>query len=176
MFKWSDLNHLYTMTSSFWCCNGTLIIPLRQSDSFQRYFVLHRAHYHSRIKSEKSSRMGNTPKTELQRRSSELLQVNNRELKKDSTEQDGILPQQVGGPDNSQVLAVHVGDVAECCQVREVSHEELQSPRNQILILILMCIRMEMIQQFPLCNQICVQCHLEIYIYMLSLRTGKTYS
>lgn len=43
-------------------------------------------------------------------------------------------PQQVGRPDDGQVLAVHVGDVAERCQVGKVSHEELQGPRNEIFI------------------------------------------
>lgn len=45
-----------------------------------------------------------------------------------------VSPEQVGCPDDGQVLAVHVGDVAECCQVRKVSHQELQGPRNQIFI------------------------------------------
>lgn len=49
-------------------------------------------------------------------------------------EQDGISPQQVGRPDDGQVLAVHVGDVAERCQAGKVSHKELQGPKNQIFI------------------------------------------
>lgn len=49
-------------------------------------------------------------------------------------ERDGVSPKQVGRPDDGQVLAVHIGDVAERCQLGEVSHEELQGPRNQISI------------------------------------------
>lgn len=29
---------------------------------------------------------------------------------------------------------MHVGDVAECCQVGQVSHEELQGPGNPIIM------------------------------------------
>lgn len=43
-------------------------------------------------------------------------------------EQGGDSPQQVGRPDNGQILAVHVGNVAECCQPGKVPHEELQGP------------------------------------------------
>lgn len=49
-------------------------------------------------------------------------------------QQQFISPQQVGSPDNGQVLAVHVGDVAERGQMGKVSHEELQRPRNKIFI------------------------------------------
>ena len=48
--------------------------------------------------------------------------------------QGGASPQQVGGPDNGQVLAVHVCDVAEGCQAGKVPHQELQGPTNQIFI------------------------------------------
>lgn len=37
-------------------------------------------------------------------------------------------PEEIRGPDDSQVFGVHVSDGAEGCQVREVSHEVLQSP------------------------------------------------
>lgn len=40
----------------------------------------------------------------------------------------GVSPEQVWRPDDGEVLAVHVGDVAERCQAGEVSHEELQGP------------------------------------------------
>lgn len=43
-------------------------------------------------------------------------------------EEGGVSPQQVGRPDDGQVLAVHVGDVAERCQAGKVPHEELQGP------------------------------------------------
>lgn len=49
-------------------------------------------------------------------------------------EEGGVSPQQVGRPDDGQVLAVHVGDVAERCQAGKVPHEELQGPTNQIFI------------------------------------------
>lgn len=45
-----------------------------------------------------------------------------------------LSPEQVGGPDDGQVLTVHVGDVAERCQARQVSHQELQSPKGQTFI------------------------------------------
>lgn len=38
------------------------------------------------------------------------------------------LPEEVRCPDNCQVFSVHVSDRAECGQVGEMSHEELQSP------------------------------------------------
>lgn len=49
-------------------------------------------------------------------------------------EQGGVSPQQVWRPDDGKVLAVHVGNIAECCQMRKVPHEELQGPTNQIFI------------------------------------------
>lgn len=54
--------------------------------------------------------------------------------KEQSMEAGGILPQQVGCPDDGQVFAVHVGDVAERCQPGKVPHEELKGPTNQIFI------------------------------------------
>ena len=40
-------------------------------------------------------------------------------------------PEQVGGPDDGQVLAVHAGDVAERGQPSQVSHQELKSSAEQ---------------------------------------------
>ena len=39
-----------------------------------------------------------------------------------------VLPEQVGGPDDGQVLGVHVGDGAEGGQAGQVPHQELQAP------------------------------------------------
>lgn len=40
-----------------------------------------------------------------------------------------ISPQQVGRPDDGQVLAMHVGDAAEGGQAGKMPHQKLQGPK-----------------------------------------------
>lgn len=43
----------------------------------------------------------------------------------------GISPQQVGRPDDGQVLAVHVGDTAKGRQAGKMPHKKLQGPKTK---------------------------------------------
>ena len=51
-----------------------------------------------------------------------------------------VLPEQVGGPDDGQVLGVHVGDGAEGGQAGKVPHQELQAPGEVTDTLIWACL------------------------------------
>lgn len=98
---------------------------------------------------------------QLRRHSGEYLQFFTTK-KEDSPKQDDLSPQQVGGPDDGKVLAVHVGYVAECSQARKVPHEELQGPKKHVLRLHWLCRLMNIIKHHSISVWLCAQTPLEI--------------